>query len=242
MIDKGWVKLHRCILENPIVCKDSDYFTVWVYLLLEATHVDYEKVFKGNKIVLKPGQLLTGRKVISDKFRISESKVKRILIELESDQQIERERSNRNSLITILNWDKYQCTDQQNDQQMTNRWTANDQLVTTLQEHKNINNNTSEIKKRNSDKQFTIDSKEYKLAEYMLKKIKEICPNFKEPNMQRWCSDFDKILRIDKRSPNETVSLITKIYEDDFWKKNILSPDKLRKQYDRLIIQFKESA
>lgn len=104
---------------------------------------------------------------------------------------------------------------------------------------KQINNNTSEIKKRNLDKQFSVDSNEYRLAEYMLKKIKEISPSFKEPNIQRWCSDFDKILRIDKRSPNETVSLITKIYEDDFWQRNILSPAKLRKQYDRLIMQFK---
>ena len=31
---EGWIKLHRKMLDNPIVCKDSDYLAVWIYLLL----------------------------------------------------------------------------------------------------------------------------------------------------------------------------------------------------------------
>lgn len=66
-----------------------------MYLLLEATHKEHEKVFKGEKIVLKPGQLITGRKVIADKFHISESEVKRILIAFENDHQIDRQVTNK---------------------------------------------------------------------------------------------------------------------------------------------------
>ena len=58
---EGWIKVHRKILENPIVCKDSDYFSVWTYLLLNATHKEIPAVFKGKKILLQPGQLITGR-------------------------------------------------------------------------------------------------------------------------------------------------------------------------------------
>lgn len=118
---EGWVKFFREMLDNPVVCKDSDYFAVWSYLLLNATHKEIQALFKGKKITLKPGQLITGRKVIADKFKIDESKVKRILIALENDQQIDRQRSNKNSLITIKNWDRYQGSDQQKRREMPNK-------------------------------------------------------------------------------------------------------------------------
>lgn len=128
---KGWVCLHRKTLENPIVFKDTDYLGVWVYLLLNATHKEINVMFAGKKITLKPGQLITGRKSISAFLNVNESKVKRILKAFENDQQIDRQRSNKNSLITILNWDKYQKDDQQNDQQVTSKRPTSDQQVTT---------------------------------------------------------------------------------------------------------------
>ena len=63
----GWVKIHRKMLDNPVVFKDPDHLAVWMYLLLKATHQDYQTMFGGKKITLKPGQLITGRKVISEK-------------------------------------------------------------------------------------------------------------------------------------------------------------------------------
>lgn len=146
----GYIKLHRKILDNPVVCKDAEYFSVWLYLLLNATHKEFPALFKGEKIILQPGQLITGRLSIAEQFNISESKVKRILISLENDQQIERQRSNQNSLITILNWNTYQQSDQQNDQPVTSQRPASDQPVTTNKNVKNvrtkeINNIYSEI-------------------------------------------------------------------------------------------------
>jgi len=45
----GWIKLYRKILENPIATKDTDYFAVWIYLLLKATHKEIPALFKGKK-------------------------------------------------------------------------------------------------------------------------------------------------------------------------------------------------
>ena len=36
--NSGFIALHRKILDNPIVCRDNDYFRVWLHLLLNATH------------------------------------------------------------------------------------------------------------------------------------------------------------------------------------------------------------
>lgn len=123
---EGWIKIHRKMLDNPIICKDSDYFAVWIYLLLNATHKEIPALFKKEKIVLQPGQLLTGRKAISKQLKISESKIYRIINDFKSEQQIEQQTSNKNSLITILNWDKYQENEQQNEQQMNNKRTTSE--------------------------------------------------------------------------------------------------------------------
>lgn len=139
---EGWVCLYRKILENPIICKDSDYFAVWCYLLLSATHKKTSALFKGKKIVLLPGQLITGRKSIAKKFKIDESKVQRILKTLENEQQIEQQTSSQNRLITIVNWYQYQEIEQQNAQQVNNECTTSEQRVNTNNnETNNIYNN-----------------------------------------------------------------------------------------------------
>lgn len=134
---EGFVKLHRKILDNPIVCKDAEYFAVWIYLLLNATHKEIDMIFKGKRTTLQPGQLITGRKSIAKQLSISESKVYRIIKDLKIEQQIEQQSSNKNSLITILNWNKYQINEQQNKQQVNNNRTTTEHK----QECKNININ-----------------------------------------------------------------------------------------------------
>jgi DnaD/phage-associated family protein len=133
---EGWIKLHRKILENPICWKDSDYLAVWVYLLLNATHKNYNVIFKGKKTTLTPGQLLTGRQSISKFTKINESKVQRILKMLENEQQIEQQTTPQNRLITILSWLDYQDNEQQNEQQLNNKRTTNEHK----QECKNVKN------------------------------------------------------------------------------------------------------
>ena len=147
----GWIKLYRKILDNPINCKDSDYFSVWIYLLLNATHTEYDTIFKGERITIKSGQLITGRKVIAEKFKIDEYKVQRILKTLEKQHQIAQQTSNKNRLISILNWNEYQEERHQTAQQVHNKCTTSAQQVHTNKNDKNIknekndNNNIAEI-------------------------------------------------------------------------------------------------
>lgn len=141
----GWIKFYRKTLDNPIVMKDADHLAIWAYLILSATHDEYPALFKGEKIMLQPGQLLTGRIVISKLLSINESKVRRVLNNFENDQQIDRQISNKNTLITIHNWSEYQNSDQQTDQQVTNNRPTSDQQVTTnknvrIKECKNVRN------------------------------------------------------------------------------------------------------
>ena len=109
---EGYIKLHRKMLDNPIVCKDSDYFSVWVYLLLHAVHSKCDVSFGKERITLLPGQLTTGRKVIANKLKISESKVQRILDSFEKENQIEQITNYQCRIVTICSWTKYQVKNQ----------------------------------------------------------------------------------------------------------------------------------
>jgi len=141
----GWVKLHRKMLDNPIIMKDAEHLAVWMYLLLNATHAEYPALFKGKKIMLQPGQLITGRKSIASTLDVNESKVTRILNAFEIEQQIEQQTSNKNRLITVVNWDKYQLCDQLTEQQLNNNRTTTEQQVNTNKKNKNVKNEKNVI-------------------------------------------------------------------------------------------------
>ncbi len=122
-MNSGYIKLHRKILENPVVMKTPDHLAVWLYLLLNATHKGYDTMLEGQRITLKPGQLITGRKAISKALKINESKIQRLLKMFEIEQQIEQLTNPRCRLISILNWNEYQYDEQQSKRQMNNKRT-----------------------------------------------------------------------------------------------------------------------
>jgi hypothetical protein len=133
-MSNGWIKLHRKTLDNPIVMKDTDHFAVWMWLLLNATHSDHDTIYEGERLTLKAGQFITGRKIISKELKINESKIQRILKTFEIEQQIEQQTNPRCRLISILRWSDYQLDEQQSEQQLNNKRTLNNKA-------KKINNN-----------------------------------------------------------------------------------------------------
>ena len=127
-MNNGYIKLHRKILDNPVVMKSSDHLAVWMYLLLNATHKEYDTIIEGKRVTLKAGQLVTGRKVMAKVLKINESKIQRILKTFKIEQQIEQQTNPRCRLISILNWSDYQQSEQQNEQQVNNKRTLNNNV------------------------------------------------------------------------------------------------------------------
>lgn len=125
----GWWKFHRQMFENPVVNKDSEYFYVWCWILTYATYEEKRVLFNGKDIVLEKGQLLTTTKHIATSLNINESKVNRILKKLKIEKQIDKQTSSRNTLITVLNWNLYQESDKQNEEQVTNKRQASEEQM-----------------------------------------------------------------------------------------------------------------
>ena len=137
MNQTGWVKLYRSLRENPRA-SDPEWLALWVWMLLFANHASASVVWKGQRITLQPGQFTAGRKQIADATGICESKVVRLLNVMKTEQQIEQQTSNACSLFTILNWDKYQESEQRNEQPSNSHRTAIEQPSNTKQECKNV--------------------------------------------------------------------------------------------------------
>lgn len=107
---KGWIKLHRQISRNKLWLEEP--FTkgqAWVDLVLNANHTDGSFFVRGVEIRLKRGQIGWSELTMADRWQWSRTKVRRYLKRLESDTQVIQQKVYRiTSVITILNYDKYQ--------------------------------------------------------------------------------------------------------------------------------------
>jgi len=147
--DKEYIKLYRKLLENTTIMIDADHLALWTYILLIVAWKECYANFNGEKIKLKAGQFVIGRKSIANKLNISESKTQRILKKFESEHMIEQQMSSKSRLITVLNWSSYQSCEQQIEQQMNNKRTTDEQQMNTEEEYKKLI--SKEIKNNSKD-------------------------------------------------------------------------------------------
>lgn len=143
----GWIKVYRSLSKEAFYTK-SEHVHLFVHLLIKATHTPKEYLWNGRKLVLFPGQYITGRKRLSEETGIHESKIERILNYFEKiEQLIEQQKTASSRLITILSFDRYQNSEQQNEQPVNNERTTTEQPVNNertlnknirIKEHKNI--------------------------------------------------------------------------------------------------------
>ncbi len=124
MVQNGFVALHRSLLSWGW---HADPATGWLFvnLLLMANWTDSE--WRG--MTIKRGQLVTGRKALAAQTGLSERQIRTALDHLKSTNELTIKSTNKFSLITIVNYRKFQDVqsdiDQQNDQQVDQRPTSN---------------------------------------------------------------------------------------------------------------------
>ena len=78
---------------------------------------------------------------------------------------------------------------------------------------------------------------DYRFAEWMLSLITENQPGFKTPNLKSWAKTIRLMRERDDRNHRDMGVIWEWARNDDFWQANVLSADKFRKQYDRLVAQ-----
>jgi hypothetical protein len=109
---RGYCKIARRIHDDPLWQeKPFDRARAWIDLIMLARYVDGYIMVRGNKVELKRGQVGWSELALSDKWGWSRGKVNRFLVEMEKDRRIIQQKSRLTTLITIVNYNKFQSGD-----------------------------------------------------------------------------------------------------------------------------------
>lgn len=145
--NKGWIKVHRRLQDCPIWYGERySKGQAWIDLLLSANHRDKELLFNGRIITIKRGQLLTSMMKLAEKWGWNRKTVKSYLTMLETEHMIACDTDNRKTLVTIENYDIYQCDDETTDNRTdystdTKKDNRTDSRTDTNKNVKNVKNN-----------------------------------------------------------------------------------------------------
>jgi hypothetical protein len=139
----GYIKLYRSILSWEWF-DDANTLKMFVYLLLNARHD--EGRWQGKEI--HAGQLITGRTALAKNLKMSVQTVRTCLERLKSTSEITIHPTNKYSIITVVNWEKFQSYDDETNQQsnqpanqrVTSNQPATNQQLTTNKKGKNVKN------------------------------------------------------------------------------------------------------
>jgi len=145
MLKNGWVKLHRNLLDNAIwTTSSSEQKVILITILCLANHEEKQWQWKGQKFVCKPGQFITSSTNLANKSGCSRQNVRTALSKFKKYDFLTYESTKTGILVTIVNWDKYQCyqetVNQDANQDLTkSQPTPNQDLTTNKNDKKDKN-------------------------------------------------------------------------------------------------------
>lgn len=87
---------------------DAPLTLIWITLLGWANPADGKEKLRGQQVIVRRGQVATGVREISEEWQFGHSCVQRCLSYLEKTGRISTESGTDGTVITILNYDKYQ--------------------------------------------------------------------------------------------------------------------------------------
>jgi hypothetical protein len=99
-------------------------------------------------------------------------------------------------------------------------------------DNKNIINTLVEVKPQRG--KFKYSDRQFRFAEAMLAKIKDIAPSTKKPNLESWANSIRLLNETDSVDLDQAWKVFCWANRDSFWKTNILSASKFRDKYPQL--------
>ena len=138
MDNQGFIKIYRKMLDWEWY-KNENAKNVFIHCLLKANWKDGR--FQGYDV--PRGSFVTGRRQLSQELNISEQSIRTALKRLKSTNEITIKTTKNLSIITIVSYEKYQETNQEINQHLTNNQPTANQHLTTIEEYKEIKNKRS---------------------------------------------------------------------------------------------------
>lgn len=132
----GFIKLHRKLTTWGWY-SDGPTKDVFLHLLLTANFRETE--WRGT--ILKPGQVVVGRKKLARELGLSEQQIRTALNHLQSTGEVTIKSTNKFSVVTVENWDKYQLFGDEDNQQINQQPTSRKPVMEDGGSAKNANFN-----------------------------------------------------------------------------------------------------
>lgn len=258
---KGFALIHRQFMDSRLY-RDSQAVHLWLHLILKANHTDEEVNTDIGMMIVRRGQMITGRPTLVSETFIPDNKVKSLLRTFESKGMINIESKGRKfSLISIVKYDDFQSQNCPTDvQRLSNANTSKNaplsDVCPTDVQRLSINNNNilntnvfndrpriskssprkakpeAAVSSPKGDKWGTAD--DLKAAQWIFQLITRISPSAKTPNWSGWANDVRLMREQDNRTHSDICQMFKFANQDSFWKSNILSPAKLREKWTQL--------
>ena len=151
----GWVKLYRRFLNWQWFSR-PEMVQIFIYILLSAAHKDHV----WQSVNIRRGEFPTSVDSLVRATGLTTQQVRTCLSRLERTGEITRKSTNKYTVISVCNFDSYQCDEeldqQSNNNQTTNKQQTDNKQITTLgewKESKNGNNGNNDSSKE-QEKQF----------------------------------------------------------------------------------------
>jgi hypothetical protein len=136
-MDKGWIKLHRQLLESEVFASEKA-LKIWIWILLKANFKNRFvplRIGAGQSVVeIGRGQLLFGRFSAEDELGINGSTIYKWIKKMEQSKMITIESNSHYTVITVCNYDVY---NQDEEQEVTAVEQPSNNTVTTEEQHGN---------------------------------------------------------------------------------------------------------
>lgn len=123
----GWIKISREI-EDHWLWQDAERLRWWIDMLFLASWEDKKVIEDTHLITIKKGQFIASVAFLCKRWGKSNKTIIKYLKMLEEDEMICREVLHRQTpIITICNYDKYQCNDDNSVQTIVHRQRQNEE-------------------------------------------------------------------------------------------------------------------
>ena len=140
----GWIKISREI-EDHWLWQDAERMRWWIDMLFMASWEDKKVIEDTHLITIKKGQFIASVAFLCKRWGKSNKTIIKYLKLLEEDEMICREVLHRQTpVITICNYDKYQCNDDNSVQTIVHRQNDENSAYDIHTQNQSTNNSKSD--------------------------------------------------------------------------------------------------
>lgn len=166
---QGWIKLHRKLLDNPIM-KKPELLQLFMYCLLRANHEPETIIFGEKEVQIKRGSFLTGRYSLEADLGCKAITLYKRLQKLKNLDFVTLNSNNKFTVVTVVNWELYQSAEEESNSKSNNKITSKEHQSNTNKNDKN-DKNDKKLKDICGDK----SPRTQKFTPPTIEEVKEYC-------------------------------------------------------------------